>query len=92
MIARLALAVFAILGTTLVTYPVVLWQAATGGKRYLRALVGLDNAGSAALLGSDGRTTISARAAKARDQGARWGCVLCRVLDAIDPDHCDKSL
>ena len=28
---------------------------------------------------------------RARDGGRRWGCLLCRLLDALDPGHCDKS-
>lgn len=36
--------------------------------------------------------TISARAAKARNAGRRWGCLLCRVLDRIQRGHCDAAL
>lgn len=36
--------------------------------------------------------TISSRAEKARIRGARWGCVLCRILNSFDPNHCAKSL
>jgi hypothetical protein len=36
--------------------------------------------------------TVSFRAATARDAGKPWGCVLCRVLDWIDPRHCDGAL
>lgn len=36
--------------------------------------------------------TISARAAKAWYAGKTWGCVLCKVLDAIQPGHCAKAL
>ena len=32
--------------------------------------------------------TISARAATARIDGHRWGCILCRLLEWIDPKHC----
>jgi hypothetical protein len=32
--------------------------------------------------------TISARAETARFHGHRWGCVLCRALDWLDPGHC----
>lgn len=35
--------------------------------------------------------TISSRADRARGEGKRWGCVLCRVLDWISKDHCRKS-
>lgn len=45
-------------------------------------------------VGLNGRRneTISARSAKARDAGRRWGCVLCRVLDFVQPGHCDRAL
>ena len=38
------------------------------------------------------RQPISARAAKARNDGRRWGCWLCKLLDYIDDDHCNKNL
>lgn len=45
-------------------------------------------------VGANGKvnTTISARAARARNAGRRWGCILCRVLDWIQKDHCSSSL
>lgn len=48
----------------------------------------------AANVGANGRVdeTISARAAKAQIAGRRWGCLLCRLLDAIQKDHCKKAL
>lgn len=36
--------------------------------------------------------TISYRAAIAKRRGERWGCVLCKLLDKIDPDHCNKTI
>lgn len=36
--------------------------------------------------------TISTRAALARKAGRRWGCVLCRLLDAVAANHCTNSL
>lgn len=36
--------------------------------------------------------TISERAAKARNAGRRWGCVLCGLLNRINPGHCDRAL
>jgi hypothetical protein len=35
--------------------------------------------------------TISSRAHRARSASRRWGCVLCRLLDAIDPHHCKQA-
>lgn len=45
-------------------------------------------------VGANGKvnTTISARAARARNAGRRWGCILCRVLDWVQKDHCTNSL
>ncbi|MDE2472859.1 MAG: hypothetical protein KGL35_30110, partial [Bradyrhizobium sp.] len=36
--------------------------------------------------------TISARAARARNSGSAWGCILCRILGWIQPGHCTKAL
>ena len=44
------------------------------------------------VLGGSPNETISERSAKARDAGRRWGCVLCRFLNWINPGHCDRAL
>ena len=46
------------------------------------------------LLFHDGEedATISTRAALARNQNKRWGCVLCKILDKINPGHCDQAI
>lgn len=36
--------------------------------------------------------TISSRAGRARASGRTWGCILCRLLDDIDPGHCDEAI
>ncbi len=54
-------------------------------------LLGLDQLANAVLRG-DPDETISSRAAKAQARGKTWGCVLCRVLDVFDRDHCAKSI
>ncbi len=36
--------------------------------------------------------TVSYHAARSRERGGTWGCVLCRLLDALDKNHCAKSL
>lgn len=43
------------------------------------------------ILGGHVGQTMSHRANSARRDGRRWGCVLCRILDAIDPHHCSLS-
>lgn len=35
--------------------------------------------------------TISHRANLARREGRRWGCLLCKVLDWLDPNHCENA-
>lgn len=47
----------------------------------------ISRAGNAAANG-DGRETISSRAHRARSKGRLYGCVLCRALDWLDPNHC----
>lgn len=44
-----------------------------------------------AAIGGDPDETISSRAARGRDDGDKRWCLLCRVLDWIDPDHCNRS-
>jgi hypothetical protein len=34
---------------------------------------------------------ISTRANRARAEQRRWGCVLCRLLDRVDPGHCARA-
>lgn len=44
-----------------------------------------------ALTGGNDLETISERANRGRKQGlAKW-CLLCWMLDKIDPNHCEKS-
>ncbi len=57
----------------------------------MRVLVSLDQLINT-LAGGDPDETISSRAAKAAARGRRWGCVLCRVLDRIDPGHCTNNI
>jgi hypothetical protein len=60
--------------------------------RYLlNLLILLDQAGNT-LTGGSPNETISERAAKARNEGKEWGCGLCRILNWINPGHCDNAL
>ena len=54
-------------------------------------LVSLDQFINTALGGFPDET-ISSRAAKSRKRGKRWACILCRILDWIDPGHCEKNI
>lgn len=35
--------------------------------------------------------TISHRANEARAEGRKWGCILCKILDWIDTEHCKRA-
>lgn len=60
-------------------------------KRAWRVAVGYDQLLNV-YLGGDEDETISSRAGRAALRGERWGCVLCRLLDRLDSDHCRKSI
>lgn len=60
-------------------------------RRVFRILVALDQLVNALLNGYPDET-ISSRAAKAARRGARWGCVLCKILHWFDRDHCERVI
>lgn len=61
-------------------------------KAYLlRVLVAWDSFLNVVFLGTPDET-ISSRAALAWRAGRRWGCVLCRVLDWFQKDHCIDAI
>lgn len=67
-----------------------LWAIITNPARAVRIAIGYDQLVNVAANGDEDET-ISSRADRARENGRRWGCVLCRLLDRLDPDHCKKS-
>lgn len=60
-------------------------------RRFWRVMLAHDQAANAAFGGSEDET-ISSRAGKAKKRGDRWGCVLCRLLDWIVPNHCEGAI
>lgn len=66
------------------------WAIAFNPARAARIAVGFDQLANVAANGSS-TETISARAYRAQVEGRRWGCVLCKLLDKIDKDHCRKA-
>lgn len=66
------------------------WCIATNPDKAWRIAIGYDQLANVAANGHEDET-ISSRAVRARDQGRRWGCILCRWLDALDQNHCNKS-
>lgn len=88
--ARLAL----LLGSMLMTLAgnlLALASAIAGSDRAFRVAVSNDQTLNAALDGSEDET-ISSRAGKAAREGKRWGCILCRLLNVFDNDHCQKTI
>ncbi|MCL2829979.1 MAG: hypothetical protein FWD77_04475 [Betaproteobacteria bacterium] len=67
------------------------WAICTNPDRAWKLGVAYDRLANAAA-NDDEAQTVSSRAAKAQKDGKRWGCLLCKVLDWIDPDHCAKSV
>lgn len=69
----------------------MLCAALAGSPRAWRLAVSYDQLANTAFGGNEDET-ISSRAYKAATQGRRWGCVLCRLLDKIQQDHCQKAV
>lgn len=67
-----------------------LWSVMFSTCRAWKLALSKDQNANAAFNGSEDET-ISSRAARARDNGRRWGCILCKLLDAIDSNHCENS-
>lgn len=61
-----------------------------GSPRAWRIIVAYDRVGNAATGGAD-TETISSRADRGRGEGRRTWCLLCRLLDKLDTDHCKRS-
>ncbi|MGY6240529.1 hypothetical protein ACW910_24105 (plasmid) [Burkholderia ambifaria] len=61
------------------------------GRYLLNFAIWLDE-GVNTIFGGSPNETVSERAAKARNAGRKWGCVLCRMLNWINPGHCDNAL
>lgn len=90
LIARLMLWVAAMIAAVM-SLALGLLYAFTSGRRFWRVVVAHDQALNAANGGSEDET-ISSRAGRAAKRGDRWACILCRILDRLDPGHCDKSI
>jgi hypothetical protein len=69
----------------------LLWATLTAPTRAWLIVIALDDLMNVVCNGWLGQT-ISYRAAVADIEGKRWGCVLCRWLDAAEQGHCTKAL
>lgn len=59
--------------------------------RYLRRVLKALDQFVNVMLGGAVAETFSARMARLRDKGVFVGCVMCRLLDLLEKDHCDKA-
>lgn len=88
--------------TLLLIYPALLLGLLLTAARYLFAVVGSPNKAWWLAIAIDEtcnvvangkrHETISTRAAVAKRNGTKWGCVLCKLLEGLDPGHCDRAL
>ena len=67
-----------------------IWAVMTAPSRALKIAIGFDQLANVALNGSEDET-ISSRADRAKSENKKWGCILCKILDKIDANHCGKS-
>lgn len=91
---RLLLMVF-LVGGFLATNLAIVWMLLSiifqpYGRRPLTIALAFDQLANAALGGSEDET-ISSRAAREQEKGARWACILCKLLDKLDKNHCENS-
>jgi hypothetical protein len=68
-----------------------IWCAFMNHDRAWRIAVGFDQLANVSTNGSEDET-ISSRAGRSMEKGERWACVLCRLLDVFEKDHCRKSI
>lgn len=61
------------------------------GQRAWHIAIAFDQLGNATTGGNEDET-ISSRAGRLRRKRRGWACVLCRVLDWLEKDHCAKSI
>ncbi len=69
----------------------MLAAAIAGSRRAWTLAVAHDQLANAAFGGHEDET-FSSRAGKAAREGNRWACVLCRLLDRLDSNHCENSI
>jgi len=68
----------------------LLWAIITNVDRAWKILLAFDRVGNAALNG-DPDESISSRAYRDSHEGKRVFCILCKILDRIQKNHCKNS-
>lgn len=79
----------------LIAPPIAVWRFLSSvifnTDKAWQIAVGFDQLANVAANGEVDET-ISSRAGRAQIEGRRWGCVLCKLLDYFETDHCAKSI
>ncbi len=70
--------------------PRAIWALTFSPQKAFDLACGYDLLGNIVTNGQVG-DFISARAYRAMQEGREWGCLLCRLLDWIQADHCKNS-
>jgi hypothetical protein len=71
----------------LIWLPIAIVLGSDRGPRMMLVIDRLANA----LFGGSSRETISSRAYRGMNEGDKGWCFLCKALDIIEQDHCEKS-
>lgn len=92
---RILLLVFLLVGLAGVCLAIV-WMLmcilfAPYGKRPWHIAIALDQLANATTGGSEDET-ISSRAGRLKREGRGWACVLCKLLNLLQPNHCKNSI
>lgn len=68
----------------------MLGYIAVDSQRAWRMAKAYDRVGNVAIGGVD-TETVSSHAYRAEQEGRRWGCILCKLLDRVQRNHCKDS-
>ena len=60
------------------------------GTRPMHIVIAFDQLANATT-GGDADETISNRAGRLK-KDTRWACILCKILEQLDKEHCNKSI
>lgn len=75
----------------ILTFTRLAWALMVDARMSHRIALSFDQLANTAF-GGDPDETISSRAGRHAREGERWACWLCRFLDHLDPNHCEKSI
>lgn len=67
-----------------------LWAIVFAPDHAWTLAISADQLANAAFNGNPDET-ISSRAGRHKDD-EKWACLLCKLLDKLDPNHCEKSI